>query len=253
MIKNIHKALVGNPLTRRLQRGIVCGLKSSLGVPDPYSDLARIVRQNKPDAILDIGSHVGKTISRLLETSSVPIHGFEPTLKTFQKLTERFHGDPNVGLHKLALSNANGEAEFHCNANEQTNSLLDNGVGNNESLPHITQHVQTESVDTMRLDDWMAANIPTGNVVIKCDVQGAEGLLIEGGENSLRDQTIAFYSEAQIAPMYEGQADFCELHKRLTEKLGFVLHNIYPCFHDQQGRALQTDALWINTRFMESS
>ena len=251
MIRNIHKALVGNPLTRKLQRGIVCSLKNSLGVPDPYADLARIVRQQKPDAILDIGSHVGKTISRLLETSSVPIHGFEPTQNTFQKLSRRFQSDPKVTLHKLALSNVNGEATFHCNANEQTNSLLDNGAGNNEALAHATQHLQQETVETMRLDDWAAAHLPSAKVVIKSDIQGAEGLLVDGGEKCLREQTIAFFSEAQIAPMYEGQADFCELHKILTDKLGFVLHNIYPCFHDQQGRALQTDALWINTQFME--
>ena len=253
MIRHIHHALVSNSLTRKLQRRIVRGLKSSLSVPDPYSDLARIVREKKPDAILDIGSHVGETISRLLETSSVPIHGFEPTQKTFQKLSLRFQNDPTVMLHKLALSNSNGEATFHCNVNEQTNSLLDNGVGNNESMAHATQHLQKEVVETMRLDDWVGTHLPSAKIVVKSDVQGAEGLLVEGGEKCLRDQTIAFYSEAQIAPMYEGQADLCELHKILTGKLGFVLHNIYPCYHDNQGRALQTDALWINTKFMETN
>lgn len=253
MIRQVHHALVRNPLTRKLQRRIVRSLKSSLSVPDPYSDLARIIREKKPDAILDIGSHVGETISRLLETSSVPIHGFEPTQKTFQKLSLRFQNDPIVTLHKLALSNENGEAAFHCNANEQTNSLLDNGFGNNESLAHATQHLQKEIVETMRLDDWMGTHLQSAKVVIKSDVQGAEGLLVEGGENCLRDQTIAFYSEAQIAPMYKGQADLCELHKILTGKLGFALHNIYPCYHDNQGRALQTDALWINTKFMEAN
>ena len=250
MIKKLHAALTSNRFTRSAQRKLVRRVKGLLNVPDAYDDLTKIAGRTNPDAILDIGSHVGGTIARLLETTHCPIHGFEPTAKTFEKLSQRFHGNPLVTLHKLALSNQNGTAEFHNNSNEQTNSLLDNDTGNTNSLGQYTQHVSTEKIQTMKLDDWVDEHLPSKNIIIKSDVQGAEGLLLEGGRKAFKNQVIGFYSEAQIAPMYDGQADFCELHQLLTRELGFVLHNIYPCFHDKAGRALQTDAFWISERYL---
>ena len=179
----------------------------------------------------------------------MPIHGFEPTVAVFEKVSSTFEDNPLVSIHNFALSNATGTASFHCNNNEQTNSLLDNDVGN-KSLGDVTKHMGVETINTIRLDDWVTEYLPTGNLVVKSDIQGAEGLMLEGGQQTFRDRVLGFYSEAQIAPMYEGQADFFELHKILTN-LGFFLHNIYPCYHDKHGRALQTDAFWISEKVVQ--
>jgi hypothetical protein len=69
--------------------------------------------------------------------------------------------------------------------------------------------------------------------------------LLDGGRQAFRDRVVAFYSEAQIAPMYEHQIAFGELHARLASEFGFCLRNVYPCFHDEAGRATQVDALWV--------
>ena len=126
---------------------------------------------------------------------------------------------------------------------------MDNDVGI-ASLGDVAKHVGIETIETICLDDWAEQHQPEGNLIIKSDVQGAEGLLLEGGRRTFRDRVLGFYSEAQIAPMYAGQADFFELQKTLTD-LGFFLHNIYPCYHDKHGRALQTDAFWINERVVK--
>ena len=126
---------------------------------------------------------------------------------------------------------------------------MDNDVGI-ASLGDVAKHVGIETIETICLDDWAEQHQPEGNLIIKSDVQGAEGLLLEGGRRMFRDRVLGFYSEAQIAPMYEGRADFFELQKTLTD-LGFFLHNIYPCYHDKHGRALQTDAFWINERVVK--
>lgn len=252
MIRTIHRLLSSNSVTGKLQRSVVSRIKRTLGVPDPWSDIRALIAQTSPEAVLDIGSHVGATIARILESSKLPIHGFEPTRESFEKLNRRFAGQPLVSIHNIALSDRTGEAIFHCNANEQTNSLLDNVEGYDNALSEHTRHLGTQTVRTMRLDDWMVENLPSQKVVIKSDVQGAEGLLLDGGRRTFQNQVIGFYSEAQIAPIYKGQLDFCSMHKRLVEELGFVLHNIYPCYHDQSGRALQTDALWIKESYLET-
>lgn len=252
MIKQLHSLLTSNGVTRRVQRRVVRSLKSTMSCPDAYSDLAVLIQRTAPDAVLDIGSHVGLTIDRLLEDNQVPVHGFEPTPATFDKLAKRFHSHPLVTVHNIALSDKTEKATFYCNANEQTNSLLDNDEGNLEELANHTRHVETRTIQTIRMDEWIAANLSSKKVVVKSDVQGAEGLLLAGGMNTFRDQVIAFYSEAQISPMYKGQLDLCSMHQLLVQELGFVLHNIYPCFHDRQGRALQTDALWIKEAYLNS-
>jgi len=253
MIHHIHKLLVSNSLTRKFQRKAVGKIKKTLGVPDAFQDIHSLIQRTSPDALLDVGSHVGKTIARVLESTSLPIHGFEPTQESFTKLAARFNNNSSVTLHNVALSDKTGKATLHCNANEQTNSLLDNAEGNRSSLAKHTRHLGTQTINTVRLDQWMEANLPGKKVVIKSDVQGAEGMLLAGGMKTFKELVIGFYSEAQIAPMYEGQMDFCKLHNLLVNELGFVLHNIYPCFLDSEGRALQTDALWIQKAYLDST
>lgn len=250
MMKKLHNLLTSNSLTRGLQRSIVRKLKQTLSVPDAFHDIEKLIERTSPGAVLDIGSHVGGTIARLMESTKLPIHGFEPTPETFETLSRRYANCSQVTLHNIALSDKTGEATFHCNANEQTNSLLDNDSGNDRSLAKHTRHLDAQRIKTVRLDEWSEANASGMKLFLKCDIQGAEGLLLAGGMRTFADQVVAFYSEAQIAPMYQGQADFCRLHQILTGELNFALHNIYPCFHDNLGRALQTDALWIKEDYL---
>jgi hypothetical protein len=81
--------------------------------------------------------------------------------------------------------------------------------------------------------------------VMKCDVQGAEGLVITGGKESIKRQCLALYTEAQLEPMYVNQASFAQIQAVLTKQLGLALHQVYPCLHDATGRALQFDVLYL--------
>jgi len=249
-IGKIHALLTSLPATRKLQRAVVLRVKKEIGVPDAYADLSNLILRFSPAAYLDVGSHDGNTINRILEENDVKVYGFEPTSETCRRLRDRFKSDKRVSIQEIALSNQSGTTEFFCNANEQTNSLLDNDQGNQESFGDQVAHLNRQTVTIMRLDDWLSQNVPEGDIVIKSDIQGAEGLLIEGGRETLRNRVIGFYSECQIAPMYKHQADLFDLNRTLTKELGFVLANIYPCMLDARGIAIQTDALWINKRYL---
>jgi hypothetical protein len=84
-----------------------------------------------------------------------------------------------------------------------------------------------------------------GPCVVKCDTQGAEGLVIQGGISFIRNQCIAFYGEVMLGEMYKGQSSFEKIRHLLEKECGMVLKNIYPCLHDKAGRAVQMDALWV--------
>lgn len=210
------------------------------------------MRSHSVDVFLDVGAHRGLTIDRVLEDNALRVHAFEPTPAACTALLDRFAQHPLVTIHNLALSDVDGEAEFFCNENAQTNSLLDNDIGNASILAGYTRHVDRVSVRTLTLDRWAEEHLTHGETVfVKCDVQGAEGLVIRGGRNVFLNRVVGIYAEAQLAPMYADQTDFFELHRMLSTEFGFVLANIYPCYRDASGRALQTDVLWVHERFLQ--
>jgi len=245
IFRAVHDCLIRLPWWRRYQRRLSRRIKRAAGIPDAYGDLVSIAKKTSPAAILDIGSYTGETIVRFLDELKTPICGFEPTLGSFRELEKRFDGNPQVRLFNCALSNCTGEETLYCNENQQTNSLLDNDIGNISSFPNDTRHLHSLKVNVQTLDEWASAYLPSGDLIIKADVQGAEGRLLDGGGKTFRDRVTAFYAEAQICPMYKGQSTFHGLHERLAGEYGFCLHNIYPCLHDKYGKAVQVDALWI--------
>jgi len=249
-LRILHNRLIRIPWWRRHQRRFSRYLKFVVGAPDAYGDLVAIAKRHKAAAILDIGSYMGDTIVRFTDELSIPVYGFEPTLHTFRKLQERFGGNQQVLLFQCALSDRDGEEVLYYNENPQTNSLLDNDEGNAASFPDETKHVDAVRVFVQTLDTWVSHYLPAGRLIIKADVQGAEGRILDGGKDTIRNRVLALYAEAQLAPMYKGQTTFFELHERLTKEYGFYLQDIYPCLHDKTGRAVQTDALWINEKLV---
>jgi FkbM family methyltransferase len=247
-MKHFHYMLTAWTPYRRFSRIIIRQVKRAFGCPEPWGTLIHILKSNPRAAYLDVGAFDGSTIQRILDECTNPVHAFEPTPESFARLQVRYGKNPLVTLWNLALSDRNGPMEFHINANKQTNSLLPNDRGNEMFVGLDTRPEGIVRVESINLDHWVAAHLPANNFfVIKCDVQGAEGLVIAGGKDSIRNQCLAFYTEAQLEPMYKGQATFADINSELSKDSNLVLHEIYPCLHDVHGRALQTDALWIRT------
>ncbi|MGA0369965.1 MAG: FkbM family methyltransferase [Kiritimatiellia bacterium] len=241
----IQGQLVKLPYWRKHQRRLSRRIKALAGTPDAYGDIFAIAKQNKPAAILDIGCYIGDTIERFTDELDTNIYGFEPTPETFLKLQNRFADSHQVQVFNCALAAFEGRQTFFSNANPQTNSLLDNDRGNTRSFEQFTKHVESLEIDVTTLDGWCAQYLPQGDLIVKADVQGGEGKLLEGGHEVFLHQVMAFYSEVQLSPMYKDQATFDELNTRLSNEYGFCIYNIYPCLRDKIGRAIQADVLWV--------
>lgn len=250
LVKRVHAALVSKAVTRRFQTRFIRMLKSTMGCPDAYGDLIQVVRRNRVSAILDVGAHHGLSVRKFIDEVSTPIHAFEPTPHSFRALQKKYGNHPQVTLHNIALSIKNDLKRFYVNENSQTNSLLERDIGNVRAFEKATTERKQIEVQCMRLDDWCASEEIDGPLVVKADIQGAEGLFLEGGRQTFRKSVIAFYSEAQLQPMYKGQVCFTEINELMTD-YGFYLHNVYPCMHDAEGRALQLDAFWIKNHDAE--
>jgi FkbM family methyltransferase len=231
---------VGKPICKRL-----------CGKTDPADDMVRLATALRPSAILDIGAHVGAFATALAKRlPTVPIHAFEPTPSSACKLRAAAQKYPKISVHELAMSSRNGEQAFFLNSSEQTISLLDNSDANNRFFGAQTAHAARVTVQTITLDSWMEQHSPASPLFIKADIQGAELALVEGGQETLRNSTALFFSEAALANLYDGGGDLFKLHQALTTSLPFVLLDIYRTYRNSNGRAMWTDAMWIHKDFL---
>lgn len=247
MLKEIYLRCLRYPALRKPLRLARAKLQSIAGYSDPFYDLARIATISKAKLFLDVGCHHGDTLLRFIESGiDSPVAAFDPFGANIDRAKLLLRPFPQINFYQVALSNQNGTAEFHINRNEQTSSLLENGSGNIASFAEDSISVGTCQVITRTLDSWAAEHRIQGPCVIKCDTQGAEGLVIEGGKSFIREHCIAFYGEVMLGDMYKGQRSFGDIRNLLEKDCGLVLRNIYPCLHDSAGRAVQMDVLWVH-------
>jgi FkbM family methyltransferase len=247
MLRSVRQSIRDIQTVRRWWRRGGRARSRLLGKPDAWTDLLAVCRRIRPRAILDVGAHIGRTVERFAdELTDVPIHAFEPTPPSAAALRQRVARFRNVTVHEVALTDRAGVLPFFLNRFDETNSLLDNVEGPSSSQTKLAEHVGRIEVCATTLDEWCAAELPAGDLVIKADVLGAEGRMIAGGCRAFADRRVAaIYCEVEFAPLYEGQSSFCELHETLTMKHGLALWQIYPLHRDGIGRVAWGDALWL--------
>jgi len=253
MIKEIYLRCLRYPALRKPLRLARAKLQNIAGYSDPFFDLAQIARASKATLFLDIGCHHGDALLRFVESGvQCPAAAFDPFRDNIECAKRTLRQFTQISFHQIALSNTNGTARFYLNRNEQTSSLLENDTGNVASFADDTSPVGTCEVETRTLDAWAAEHAVAGPCVIKCDTQGAEGLAIQGGKDLIREHCVAFYGEVMLGDMYKGQSSFGEIRALLEKDCGLLLKNIYPCLHDNAGRAVQMDALWVKPEWLHA-
>jgi FkbM family methyltransferase len=144
---------------------------------------------------IDIGCHRGSLLSEIVRLAPAGRHlAFEPLPHLFDDLAHRF---PDVGLHRVALSNTEGERPFLWVRN-----IADHSGFRARRYPEppviemIT--VQTRALDSVLPEDY----VPT---LIKIDVEGAEGEVIEGALRTIgRHRPIVLFEHGKGAADYYG-------------------------------------------------
>jgi FkbM family methyltransferase len=165
--------------------------------PRVYLAALKILRRGSPekrlyisivrrgDVVIDAGANVGyftMLFSDLVGASGW-VHAFEPVPATFSLLSknlQRFPHYPNVSLNCAALGNSD----------RRTNIFLPNGDHGQAAL---VQHcdgswrnakITRIDIEMMRLDRYAQGLNKID--LLKCDVEGAELLVLRGAESSLR-------------------------------------------------------------------
>ncbi len=168
----------------------------------------------------DIGANLGwYSINIGLSHHNVQIHCFEPIPQTYAFLQQnlKLNAVPNFVANNFGFSNFSGELDFY---------FYEEGMGNASSANLSNRDdVHTLKCKVQTLDEYISLK-NTSVDFIKCDVEGAELLVFQGGL-----QTIARYK-----PIV-----FSEILRKWSSKFNYNPNQIFDYFKSQNYRAFITN------------
>jgi len=179
-------------------------------------------------AIIDVGAAVGdysKAAHFIFPTAK--IFAFEPIPDSFEKLKSLTGEVINMQCFNLALSDHEGEAEFHLNEFNFSSSLL-KMTNTHKMIFPFTKNETTVKVNTIKLDNILK-NIGQGEALLKLDVQGSELTVLKGATDMLKEIDV-IQLEISFLNFYVGQA-FIENVITFLKSFGFnTFLQVIPTF-----------------------
>ena len=198
--------------------------------------------------VLEIGANDGEDTQRFLDAFPTgTIHCFEPDPRAIARWRARIH-DSRATLHEMAICERTGLATLYLSGGtppgecwkgygewDKSNSVLPFDR-HGDNAPWMECGKQTIECPCMTLDDW-ASHHPGSWDFAWIDVQGAEGLVIRGGQETFHRIRYAFL-ECDPRPNYRDQAKLRELRAVMT-RLRFKYRGQHAGFNH----------LWENRHF----
>ena len=157
-----------------------------------------------------------------------------------ESLRARYSGDPRISVVAAALSDQNGEAQFEINRSEASSSLLPIDPRNSEWFARDLSVARSIQVPTITLPELMnREKLPTVDL-LKLDLQGAERLVLRGGEDVL-DRIQVIYTEIFFEQLYADAWLFWDTNEFLSHR-GFKLCGLSNIVHAPDGDLVQANA-----------
>lgn len=180
--------------------------------------------------VLDIGSwHLGQSIEFSSVFQNAKIDAFEPVPDSYQLCVKRLdeldeQKKTRIRVHNIALSNAADDIPFYpvdpvasSTPNVGASSMFKFMDGLN-GTPFGQNLVQKEiKVKANTLDSWCEEHNIPGIDIMWMDVQGAELLVLQGGEKTLSNTRIIM-TEVGLQPYYQGHTLKADIDAFLTAR-----------------------------------
>jgi FkbM family methyltransferase len=157
---------------------------------------------------VDVGAATGGFLGDVIRIAPRGAHvAYEPLLELSRELHIRF---PNVDVRQAAVGDSQGEVEFM----HVTSSPGWSGLREYQIQTRQRPRIEWRTVSCVRLDD----DLPRGYAptLVKIDVNGAEGLVLRGAQQTLtRYQPIVLFEHGLAAQAYSMSST--EIHALLAE------------------------------------
>lgn len=202
-------------------------------------------------SIIDCGANEGQFARVMSEAfPKAQIYCFEPLSTPFNKLTD-WAKTQNGRVHcfNIALGEEEGEVEMHANdGHTPSSSLLTTTMHCRELYPQ-TSAESISKVHLKTLDQALETYLDDmpREILLKLDVQGFEDRVLRGATNSLAKSSICVL-EVNLDPLYDGQADFFELH-RLLKDAGYRYAGNLDQVYAADGRVVYLDAVFLQGEY----
>ena len=204
--------------------------------------------RTKPiQTIVDVGASTGETATEWLKHfPKAIVHAIEPLPSSYFILEDlQKQNQSRLKVYNYAVGNEVGRAEFRMHPDHNTSSslLLRTELSANllpETEKEVVIDVAVTTLDALFGD---AGNSMRDEVLVKLDVQGSELAVIRGASQFL-NRVRYFLTEVSIAPVYNGQSGFNEIHSAMTVA-GFEFGGFLEQVHLDNARPLYADVLYI--------
>lgn len=142
---------------------------------------------NKDSIVLDIGANMGQFACRfhsIIRKGKGHVYSFEPVSSNYYSLEmmKRKLNLQQVSLFKKGISNKEEEATIHI-------PLFDNGlvVGTRATLLNLEKtNIRTEKIQVTTIDNFVQKHSINNVDFIKCDTEGNELNVLEGGKTTIK-------------------------------------------------------------------
>ncbi len=196
--------------------------------------------------VVDIGANRGQfaLISRKVFPKA-KIVSFEPLLEPAQVFRRVFDSDPNVTLYPYAVGKVEMSSTIHIAKDDDSSSLLPITKAQSEMFPGTVEK-ETREVAVRPLSQLIEPDSIPASSLLKIDVQGYELEVLQGCEDIIRKFS-HLYVECSFVELYEGQALAHQIIAWLQER-NFILSGIHNLYYAKDGRAVQGDFLFSQTK-----
>lgn len=176
--------------------------------------------------LLDVGANVGEYTQMLLDrsarlSSGAQIHLFEPTRACFGTLTSKFARLPSVILNNKAVSNIAGTAQIYYDAGGSKLASLER----RNLDAYAVRLDQSESVETIRLDDYLRERGIDHVHFLKIDIEGHEMAAFEGMGEYFSGEVLDFVQFEYGGANLDSHTTLMDLYA-LFEGAGFVVAKV---------------------------
>ncbi len=192
--------------------------------------------------IIDGGANVGQFARAALDGfPEATVHSFEPSPATAAILRRNLRDAPRLHVHQAALGCVRGEAEFRCNSNSQTSSIL--SIRKSTAVHAGIREVESVTVPVTTLDAFAVEYMPKEPLLLKLDLQGYELEALKGATKQLLPRCSHVLVESVFDHLYEGEPLFDEILEFLVSQ-DFAFLRPLAFLKDSTGRIVQMDALF---------